>query len=558
MYCKYCGKKMNKDSSVCPHCGKNNGADTVKVILAAVLGVLVVAAMVLAVYVSTYGWPDFSMDASTSATEAPGTTPTDGNPDDVTCKGTYSGTDAEVLAAKDVVVATMGEYTLTNGQLQVYYWMQVVDFLNYWGNYAGYFGLDYTKPLDQQLEGESGQSWQQYFLQGALETWQRDHAFFLEAEKNGYEMEDEYQEYLDGLYESMQELATEGGYETVEAMLQADLGAAADFAGYKYYIERYYKGNLYYNDSVGKVQVSMDEIETYFEKHKEDLKNSYGVDKESGILVDMEYVHFYPEGATKETIGSKTFDQAAWDAALKKAQDMMDKWVADGAKEEDFEKLMNDAATGDDKGVLGGTYDHMANFSTSEVDVRHILITPEGGTKDDKGNTVYSDAEWEACRQKAQALLDGWVAGGATEEAFIELCKANSKDGNASTGGLYANVTKGKMVETFDAWIFDTSRQPGDYGLVKTPYGYHLMYFVHGDTELDIWAFDAVRKEGDYAIIKTDYGYSLVRFVASEEGWILYTREQLQAEKMAEECTGKYPLTVDYEKILLAVVKLGG
>ena len=30
----------------------------------------------------------------------------------------------------------------------------------------------------------------------------------------------------------------------------------------------------------------------------------------------------------------------------------------------------------------------------------------------------------------------------------------------------------------FNDWCFDASRKPGDTGIVKTSYGYHVMYFV--------------------------------------------------------------------------------
>ena len=42
------------------------------------------------------------------------------------------------------------------------------------------------------------------------------------------------------------------------------------------------------------------------------------------------------------------------------------------------------------------------------------------------------------------------------------------------------------MVETFNDWCFDESRQPGDTGIVKTNYGYHIMYFV-SQTENYYW-----------------------------------------------------------------------
>ena len=43
------------------------------------------------------------------------TIPADGNPDDVTCKGSYSVSDEEAIAAGDTVVATIGDHQLTSG-----------------------------------------------------------------------------------------------------------------------------------------------------------------------------------------------------------------------------------------------------------------------------------------------------------------------------------------------------------------------------------------------------------------------------------------------------------
>ncbi len=112
------------------------------------------------------------------------------------------------------------------------------------------------------------------------------------------------------------------------------------------------------------------------------------------------------------------------------------------------------------------------------VDVRHVLVQLDNTTTDERGQVVYSEEEWEACRVKAQGLLDQWLSGEASEDTFAQLAKDNSKDGNAAEGGLYKDVTKNYMVDTFDAWIFDESRQYGDSGLVKTPFGYHIMFFV--------------------------------------------------------------------------------
>ena len=108
------------------------------------------------------------------------------------------------------------------------------------------------------------------------------------------------------------------------------------------------------------------------------------------------------------------------------------------------------------------------------MDVRHILLIPAETTEESKA----------ACLQEAEALLEQWKTGEATEESFAQLANEHSEDpGSNTAGGLYEFVYPGKMVETFDAWCFDESRKPGDTGIVETDYGYHIMYFVYGADE---------------------------------------------------------------------------
>ena len=114
--------------------------------------------------------------------------------------------------------------------------------------------------------------------------------------------------------------------------------------------------------------------------------------------------------------------------------------------------------------------------------------TEEIGTYTSETEAQEIEARNAQVKAEAEALYTEWVNGGASEEAFIQMAKDHSEDGNASTGGLYTGVTPGYMVQEFNDWIFDESRQVGDYGLVKTQYGYHIMYFVGGE---DIWYAEA-------------------------------------------------------------------
>ena len=122
------------------------------------------------------------------------------------------------------------------------------------------------------------------------------------------------------------------------------------------------------------------------------------------------------------------------------------------------------------------------------VDIRHILITPETGTKA-QGDEGYEDEQTQlkaAARTKAEEILAQWKSGEATEDSFAQLALENSADGSKYDGGLYTRVTKGWAVEEFNDWCFDASRKDGDTGIVDTTYGSHVMYFVGYD--LPAWA----------------------------------------------------------------------
>ncbi|MDE6767702.1 MAG: peptidylprolyl isomerase [Eubacterium sp.] len=118
------------------------------------------------------------------------------------------------------------------------------------------------------------------------------------------------------------------------------------------------------------------------------------------------------------------------------------------------------------------------------INVRHILIAPELD-EDVTDVKQATDAQWNAAYDKAREILDSWDG---TEDGFAQLAKDNSSDGSASTGGLYSNVVTGQMVNPFSNWCFDSSRQTGDTGIVRTEFGYHIMYFA-GANDQTIWQY---------------------------------------------------------------------
>ena len=362
---------------------------------------------------------------------------------DVYYKKTYSVSNKKLEKKQDKVVATIGGHTLTNSQLQVYYWTEVYDFLQDNGYQAVYYGLDFTQPLDEQSCPLGDGTWQQYFLRRALNTWHTNQAMAQLAEKNGIVLEKEYQDDLVNMRGNLTQAAISAGFTSIDGMLQKDFGVITTYDDYYSYIALRYSASGYFAEKYNAFDVSEEKLENYFTRNEAELKED-GITKDSGDVSD----------------------------------------------------------------------------------VRHILIPVTGGKADADGNMVYTDAEWENCRKEAQELLDDWLEGEADEDSFAELAQKHSQDeGSRDNGGLYRSITKKSgFVKEFLDWTLDETREVGDYGLIRTEYGYHIMYFV-----------------------------------GSEAQWLRESREGLRAElseDVWEAAREQYPMEVKYKDIVLAEVDL--
>ena len=426
--------------------------------------IIVVAALIIAMLVGTLGNDkaegETIVSEPSAATEetVPATIPADGNPDDETCKGSYTASDEEVKAAADTVVAAAGEYELTNAELQVYYWLGIQNTLQTWSyysnaygfDYAAMMGLDYTQPLDTQIctMVENGATWQQYFLLNALQSWHYYQSLEVEAINAGFDVDAEKREFLDNLETSLAEDAVNYGFETAEEYLAYNAGPGATMESYLNFMEQNYRGYDYYDSLVNAIELTDEELDAYYTENEAALV-------EQGVGKDAKF-----------------------------------------------------------------------------VDVRHILIMPESTTAED-GTTTVTDEAWAAAAAEAERILNEWKSGAATEESFGELANTYTADGNDANydgipdGGLYTEVYVGQTVPEFENWCFDETRQIGDTGLVKTTYGWHVMYFVQS--------------------------YPSQQWKTAAESALRSQR----SNELIEDISAKYPLSVDYSKILLGYLNLG-
>lgn len=130
------------------------------------------------------------------------------------------------------------------------------------------------------------------------------------------------------------------------------------------------------------------------------------------------------------------------------------------------------------------TYEENRVLKRNNVSVRHILIAPEG--EKDTETQDWTEAQWTAAEEKANEVFAEWQQN-PTQENFALLAGEYTADGGSKeNGGLYEDFATDAMVQEFSDWSFDPSRETGDTAIVRTTFGYHIMYFVE-QTDTQTW-----------------------------------------------------------------------
>ena len=434
------------------------------------------------------------------------------------------------IREKNTVALTIGDQEMSNAQLNYYYVDAVYEFSQTYGSYASLFGLDLTKPLNEQVVNpETGATWADDFLTSAKSNAQSTIALVNAAKEAGHTLTAEELNSVNSTVSTMEIYASINGY-TVDQYIQAFYGPGASLESFREYSENRALAQSYYSSYVAQL--------TYEEA---DLREAEaGKEAEfSAYTYDYYYLNVskFLQGGTTAEDGTTTYSDeeraaavAAAEAAAKEVvaaeiastEDLnaaiaalavnaeattaptatvcadyayanvttaAKEWITDASRKAgDVTYVANSTTSTNEDGTetttVNGYYVvlfHEANDNTFPlVNVRHILITPEGGTYDSAtGTTKYTDEEKLAAKVKAEELLAQFLAGKAIEENFAALATEHTTDpGSKENGGLYEDVYPGEMVASFNDWCFAEGRKAGDTGIVETEYGYHIMFYV--------------------------------------------------------------------------------
>ncbi len=421
---------------------------------------------------------------------------------------------------RNTVAVTVGEHEITSAEMNYFYTDSV---LNYCSEYSAYISwiLDINTPLDKQvMDPEAGTTWAEYFFESAVSDARNIYSIADAAKAAGFEISAEDQASI-----------AEEVKNTNVSNLKLMYGNGASKESYQAYVELRYLASTYYS----KYAEELTYDDAALREAEKDNFNQY-----SSFSANYKYIPVsnYLEGGTKGEDGTTTYSDEEKAAAQKKAEAVangligetctsvdsfndliaamegagenetssvysnvlytkldttIQEWIASADRKEGDKTVIEAATTttaedGTETKTVNGYYAvyfvgaNDNNYPT--IDVRHILIQPEGGTYNASTQRYdYTDDELLAAAAKAQALLDQWKNDNPTEESFAALANANTADVDKTSGGLYEAVYPGQMVTSFNDWCFAEGRKSGDTGVITSEFGAHIMYFV-GDNEL--------------------------------------------------------------------------
>lgn len=153
----------------------------------------------------------------------------------------------------------------------------------------------------------------------------------------------------------------------------------------------------------------------------------------------------------------------------------------DNADVNDYLLDMEDYEDNADKQAIGA-YSYTVYFVTESAhrdeepvrNVGHILFKV-----DETGKTSGAYTSFDSAKEKAEevlALLNAKLVNGViSEEDFEEIADEYNMD---SSNFYYSNKKENSFVTEFNDWLWSDDRKTeGELGLVKTEYGWHIMYF---------------------------------------------------------------------------------
>ena len=429
------------------------------------------------------------------------------------------------VTERNVTAVTIDGESYTAAETQYYYVNNYQSFVSNYYYYLSYFGLDTSKSLKEQecTMTDDGSTWFDYFLKQATTEMAAIQSLCADAKAEGMtwdeSMQADYDEAMAQLQTSADNYnAAKGTSLKAKGYLQLIYGKLVNMSTYQKLIKNTILAQHYVSAYKDTLSYTQDQLDAEYAKNP----NSYDyvnyemitvsgkaasttdadgntvapTDEESAAaleeaktLADSLYAQYQEGGILSKLAEDEDKASYSTNAKATYSDSTLMNWLFDSARQPEDSAVLFDENS--------STY-YVVRFNeryrdeNKPVDVRHILVQVDETGLDSESDTYDEELQTRKneAMTRAQELLEQWKSGDATEESFAAMANEYSDDAGSNTaGGLYTQVSQGRMVEEFDNWCFDAGRKTGDvdivYGESSSYKGYHIVYYVGDD--IPVW-----------------------------------------------------------------------
>jgi len=368
----------------------------------------------------------------------------------------------------------VGGEKITQVDFDYYYNVTKNNYISQNSTLLSYFGIDTSSDFTGQVyDGEL--TWKDYFEEMTIDTIKQSKALVQDAQRNGfsYNTDEDYETYSTNLAASAQNSGVSeneylssvfGQYATkdrLEAVIRESLFVSA------------YNDVLMENN-----KPTDDEVESYYQENKVTYDSvDYHYLKVEAEL-PTEPTELADEGATVGEDGSYTPSEEETFKAMEDAEKIANEKEATVATE--GEEVLCARKTSCDVIIRDWLFDDErvpGDTATLEDEEMHcyFVVSFEKKYRDESKT---ANVRLIAVEGGAQAVVDEYNEKGATEDVFIQLYDEKSV-ADYGEGGLFTNVTTSTLSDSFNEWIFEEERKPGDVGIISfTETAEFVVYYI--------------------------------------------------------------------------------
>ena len=385
-------------------------------------------------------------------------------------------------------------------EFDYHYNMALNNYMNQYGTYLSYMGLDLTGDLSTQMYSDT-LSFKDFFEKMAVENIIQTKALKAEAKAAGftYDATKDYEDYLNYVAQ-----AAEAAGMTEKQFLQENFGEYATTSRLKPIIMENLESSGYYNSVSDEKMPSDEDAESYYAENKDSYDSiDYRMTLINAELPTepTELADKTEEAATTESTTDSTSTDAssesttedtayepseaeiayAMEQAKEEAEDALKTIQTAGELHENAKRTSLSSVTRewlfDESRKAGDTtiiedennnryyvlaFEKRYLDETPTVDVRAIILSNDGDVS-------------------ADSVLEEWQNGAATEDSFAELAdKYNTASTTTSEGGLFEALSVSSLSDELKDWMADSSRAQGDTAVIAPEgesYSY-VLYFI--------------------------------------------------------------------------------